>query len=364
MSEFAYRQPDGSWVTTDGRTLSPPPPGWSANGIPPVGSVLWGTCGTNRPTTISPTYGEAAIAQSEEKWAGVTANKAGIHRMYMDSTLSTATVRSAIDNAHSKGRIPWVSFKLSTYGGTGWTQAIAGQFDSWATSMAASLGQASGPVWVCLHHEPEGDGSIADWQGMNARLLPIFKAQPNIATSIITMGYPQTVAGGGEEWGDMWPAGGQAYIDIWALDPYNWWDSNANPGGNFVEVMSYYIGRMKTWLNAQGSALNGLKIAIAEFGLTDTASQIPQNYNDTSTANPRYSYDAVYTNKVQATAGPGWEYMQRQYAAAVNTYSTAAHQFVALVYYDFTLTDRMFWSTAQHKADAGAVALIAPRYPF
>lgn len=324
-------------------TGDPPhgPSPWSANGIPPAGDVMFGSCGTNRPSTLGAMYAQVSIEQVEDKWGGTP--KLGMHRMYFVSGDSTTTVGNAVTASHTAGRIPWVSFKLPFT----WAQGAAGGGDSWTTVMAAALGATDGPVWVCLHHEPEGDGTLSDWQAMQARLLPMFKEYANIATTIITMGYPQ-IAVDGQRWADMWPTDGKDFIDVWGIDPYNWYKTLTQPTANWNEVSSNYFGQMNTWFDSQGSAMDGVRMAVGEFGLMPAASQTPQNYYDPA------------IGKTVATAGPGWEYIQRQLTHAAANYERV----VALCYYDYDYDNRFALTTDEHKSDAEAAALLGAHFPF
>lgn len=319
---------------------APAPELWATNGLPLGGQILFGSCGTNYPTDTGAEYAEAAIAQVEAKWGGSPG--VGVHRMYFGSTDTPTTAANAASNAHAHGRIPWQSFKLPFT----WASGASGGGDSWATAMAAALGALDGPVWVMLHHEPEGDGVIADWRNMQARLMPIFKAYDNIATGICVTGYSQVTDAAGLGWNDMWPTNGHLFLDIYACDPYNYYKSISNPTGNFVEVVNVYQSDWLLWKNADPARAN-VRFSVGEFGLNAAASQTPEDY-----------YDPVL-GKVVATEGPGWEYIQRQYAKMGELGSAAV-----LCYYDYSMTNNWQLDSDEKKADAGAVAAIAPRYPF
>ena len=88
-------------------------------------------------------------------------------------------------------RVPWLSFKLPY----SWADMANGRGDAWAKDLANQLGAVNGPVWVAFHHEPEGDGPIADWVRMQQHLSPIFRAKPNIAFTVITTGWDTFFAG-------------------------------------------------------------------------------------------------------------------------------------------------------------------------
>jgi hypothetical protein len=68
------------------------------------------------------------------------------------------------------GTYPVMSFKT---GGPSWAQVAAGDTDADLRSLATRLDALSCDVFVAIHHEPEGDGSAADWSAMAVHALPI-----------------------------------------------------------------------------------------------------------------------------------------------------------------------------------------------
>ena len=159
--------------------------GFSSRGIPLGGQVLFGSA-----TTTDVAVMEAAIG-----------GKVGIRRSYYQAS----QVSAAVDRARADlvaGRVPWLSFKAPA----SWASMASGAGDAWAQDLANRLGGLPGPVWVAVHHEPEGDGPAADWKAMQQRLSPIFRAKPNIAYTMILMGWNQFFANKADQSLDVyWP---------------------------------------------------------------------------------------------------------------------------------------------------------------
>ena len=55
--------------------------------------------------------------------------------------------------------------------------------------MAAKLDALSGPVFVAVHHEPEKDGTPADWSAMQVHALPILGRGNNVTVGVIGNGW-------------------------------------------------------------------------------------------------------------------------------------------------------------------------------
>ena len=161
------------------------PSGFSPRGVPLAGQVLFGSASGNS-------------AQDPLPQEGVFGSRFGIHRTYWQANQqSKAVQRAAVDL--QAGRLPWISFKTPTAPGSStklsWAQMAAGDGDAWARDLAQQLGGLSGPVWVAVHHEPENDaGDMQDWKRMQQHLAPIFRASPNVAFTVIFMGYHQFAA--------------------------------------------------------------------------------------------------------------------------------------------------------------------------
>jgi hypothetical protein len=230
--------------------------GFSARGIPLQGQVLFGAASGNS-------------SQDPLPQEGVFGGRLGIHRTYWaGNQQSSAVSRAAMDL--QAGRLPWVSFKGP---GLSWAQMASGAGDAWARDLAAKLGSLPGPVWVAVHHEPENDsGDLQDWKRMQQRLSPIFRAYPNIAFTVILMGYHQFIAPTIDPKLSMqalYP--GPGLVDVVGFDPYNWYGTVRSSGEQittFDELKTYYT-KIAAWAASAG----GVKWAVAETGYTDLAAQ-------------------------------------------------------------------------------------------
>ena len=123
--------------------------------------------------------------------------------------MKTATADAAAN------RIAWMSFKAPY----SWTDMAAGRGDAWARDLATRLKTVGGPVWVAIHHEPEGDsGDMQKWKAMQARLAPLMRAiAPNLGYSIILMGYHQFQGAAKYSLSTTWP---NTKIDVAGFDIY------------------------------------------------------------------------------------------------------------------------------------------------
>lgn len=231
-----------------------PARGWAANGLPPDGMALSGATASNAAGMLAT---EATVGE-----------QAGLWRQYYSSSEANAVSDCAW--AHGQGLIPWISLKPRNSQGWTFDQMGTGSADAWATSLAASLGALDGPVWVCIHHEAEDDSgsTTTNYKAMQERLLPIFKAHDNIATSIILMGWRE--AFGSENW-DTW-CPDPAVFDIYGYDPYNWYGTET--GGTAWDEMDKYYADWESWLATKDSTYQHLRQAIAEVGYSDSASQV------------------------------------------------------------------------------------------
>jgi len=228
--------------------------GFSPRGIPLNGQVLLGAATTNDIENLESTVGGTL----------------GLHRLYYGS----GQVNGAVDQARkdlAKGRIPWMSFKAPS----SWASMATGSGDAWAKDLATKLGDLNGPVWVAINHEPEGDGAAADWKRMQQRLAPIFRAEPTIAYTIILMGWKQFFSNDPSVSMDAyWP--GKQYVDVLAVDPYNWYDTSSNGAKKYTwdELDKYYTALDK-WRTSSGNT--DVPWAVAETGWTDSAAAVRQN---------------------------------------------------------------------------------------
>lgn len=120
----------------------PPATGGDYPGQPVEGTVLWGAAvGQNddpRPRHEIPAGAILSLRRTFYQWN---------HRSGYMITL--------IEEDLAKGRLPWVSIKTP-----GWSEVASGARDTEIDQMLVALDRVSGPVWLTLHHEPEGGGGV------------------------------------------------------------------------------------------------------------------------------------------------------------------------------------------------------------
>jgi hypothetical protein len=259
-------------------TTAPPTAAWSSRGIPLNGQVLFGAAvgGNSDPTTLESQVG----------------GKLGIRRTYYRADqVSSAVSTSKSDLA--AGRLPWISFKAPY----SWADMAAGNGDAWAKDVANQLSGVGGPVWVAIHHEPEGeDQDMKQWVAMQRRLSPIFRAEPNIAYSIIIMGYPNFFGNVNPAYtlDAMWP--GDGLVDIIGMDPYNWYGTVKDGKTNTkMDELKIYYDKIAPFAKAHNT-----KWAVAETGYTQQA----------ALANPGWLAHAY--DDMKASGGIGLAYFDSQ----------------------------------------------------
>ena len=126
----------------------------------------------------------------------------GLRRTYFRADQVDSAVRIATTDL-AAGRLPWVSFKLPH----SWSDMTAGAGDAWVKSLSPRFGRLDGPVWLAFHHEPEGDGPIADWRRMQERLAPLVRAEENLAFTVIVTGWNQLYGDPTYSLDAIWPRG-------------------------------------------------------------------------------------------------------------------------------------------------------------
>ena len=216
----------------------------SARGIPTCGAYVGGAYGGN--ANVAP-------------WEKYNGRKLGVHRTYYGPNSAASAARTAKADVANK-RIPWMSFKAPY----SWSAMASGKGDAWARNLATKLKSAGGPVWVAVHHEPEGDGNIQTWKRMQERLAPIMrKAAPNLGYTVIFMGYHQFHGAKKYSLANTWP---KTKIDVAGFDIYEKYGAKGvKEWKNFTKG---YFAPLKKW-----SARTGVPWALAETGYTDAAAR-------------------------------------------------------------------------------------------
>ena len=153
------------------------------------------------PVWRAPRRGVRREQQSSSLGTGDGPGPRGAPHLLRRRQVWTTAVRTARKDLRHN-RVPWISFKLPY----SWEEMRDGRGDDWARQLAARMSGLNGPVWLAFHHEPEGDGDIRAWTGMQARLAPIVRrAAPNVAYSIILTGWNQLYGNRQYSLDKMWP---------------------------------------------------------------------------------------------------------------------------------------------------------------
>jgi hypothetical protein len=104
-------------------------------------------------------------------------------RVFVNSFTGSLSVAAQACNA---GMYPVVSFKTGSYS---WSQVAAGKADAELRSMAAKLAALPCNVFVAIAHEPDGDGTPADWSSMQVHALPLLGPDPGVKVGVIGNGW-------------------------------------------------------------------------------------------------------------------------------------------------------------------------------
>jgi hypothetical protein len=216
----------------------------SARGIPSCGAYMGGAYGAN--ANLGP-------------WERSLGKTLGVHRTYWGSGNIASAVRTAKADA-SKKRVPWMSFKAPY----SWSAMASGKGDAWARNLARQMKTVNGPVWVAVHHEPEGDGDVQTWKRMQARLAPIMRAAaPNLGYSIIFMGYHQFKGAAKYSLSRTWP---NTKIDVAGFDIYEMYGSKGST--KWKRFTRDYFQPIRAWARKTGVAWG-----LAETGYSHAAAR-------------------------------------------------------------------------------------------
>ncbi len=188
----------------------------------------------------------------------------GIRRTYFGAS----QVNSAVSIAKAdlaKGRLPWISFKLPY----SWEEMATGKGDAWTLDLATKLSKLDGPVYLALHHEPEGDGDITAWTAMQARLAPLVRAAaPNVAYTIVLTGWNQFFGDAKYKLDNMMPK--NTKIDMLGIDVYQRYGAPTNG-----EIRTYFSDLDRDYFApaAAWTAKHDMAWGVAELGYTDKAAE-------------------------------------------------------------------------------------------
>jgi hypothetical protein len=249
----------------------------SARGIPSHGAYVGATYGSN----TDPTAWERQMRKSM-----------GVHRTFWGGRDIAAATRTAKrDAAHN--RVAWLSFKAPY----SWADMARGRGDAWARGLARQMRSVRGPVWVAVHHEPEGDGNIKLWTAMQKRLAPIMRATaPNLGYSIILTGYNQLYGASQYRLANLWP---KTKIDIAGFDIYETYGVQGRT--KWKNFYRHYFLPIQAWARKTHVAWG-----LAETGYSDPAAK----------RQPRWMRK-VYTQMVNH-GGKAFAYFNTHYNSKAN----------------------------------------------
>ena len=214
--------------------------------------------GQTRPGTVrwgSSSGGNADPVVRHEIPAG---RALGVRRTFYQWNQRTSSMVTTASDDLAHGRLPWVSVKTPS-----WAEMGAGKHDAEIDQMLSALAALQGPVWLTIHHEPEGGGGNnqpddpagpAGHIAMNRRVRQRMTALNvrNVALAPILMTYTFKPASGRNP--EDWFAPG--IYDFIGVDHYM--DKEASL------LDSSWIS-IRTWAGSKG-----LDISVGEWGMRGT----------------------------------------------------------------------------------------------
>ncbi|MGI8628130.1 MAG: hypothetical protein ACR2J5_16415 [Geodermatophilaceae bacterium] len=257
---------------------------------------------------------EASVKDREAQYAasaGLQPEQArvGVRRTYFAADQVSAMASKASTDL-ANGRLPWVSIKEPG----SWARLASGADDDWLHSIDKALAAVPGPVWFTFHHEPNDDGSPADFRAAYARLLSIVTA-PNVANVPIIFA-PNPLTGENYDWADWFGAPGELAFDFLGYDAYPGRSKTVQP------EWSLWVPQLVTISETYGVA----------FGICETGAK-------------QTTYDAP--------GGAGW--LTRAYDALIGS-----GQCVAVAYFDTDVNSVADWTLRGERMVDFAEQLVRP----
>jgi hypothetical protein len=177
---------------------------------------------------------------------------------------------SLASTACANGTYPVMSFKTGSYS---WAQVAAGNADADLRALHTRLAALPCHVFVAIHHEPEGDGTAANWSAMAVHALPILGGASggNIKVGVIGNGWWWSAEARGYSDAQIaaWITPGVRKVsDVIAGDTYQ--------GDAAGEGVSTKITRMGAWARRVGG--------VKALGLGEFNTQTAQGLTSATTA--------------------------------------------------------------------------------
>ncbi len=139
--------------------------------------------------TPAPAQARTVIGMSAPsgEWSARLAETGNVDSRRIFGTLGSpdAAIKLAAGEVKA-GRMPVVSFKVPS---NDWAGMGAGKYDTQLRGIASRLAALGGHVFVTVHHEPQGDGTPADFASMMRHALPILGAAPSVDAGPIINGF-------------------------------------------------------------------------------------------------------------------------------------------------------------------------------
>jgi len=191
-----------------------------------------------------------------------------IHRTFWQWSHRTSRLVAAAAGDHEHGRLPWVSIKTPS-----WAAMAAGAHDAEIDAMLMALDALEGPVWLTVHHEPEGgggsnvpddpagpEGHLAMNRRVRARMTAL--GVDNVALVPILMSYTWR-AESGRDPDDWWAPG---VYDFLGVDHYR---------RNETTLLDATWYRIRAW-----AAARGVDVAVGEWGMRGDDAAAGQRVRD------------------------------------------------------------------------------------
>ncbi len=214
-------------------------------GQPQAGLVYWGAA----------VAGNADPTERHEIPAG---RPLGAHRTFFRWDQRTGALVTMAGGDLAAGRLPWVSVKTPS-----WQEMADGDHDAEIDELLSALDALDGPVWLTVHHEPEGGGGVnapddpagpAGHVAMNRRVRERMTALgvDDVALAPILMSWTWDSRSGRDP--DEWWADG--VYDFLGVDHYR--DAEAT-------LLTPVWASIRAWADERG-----VDLAVGEWGMRGT----------------------------------------------------------------------------------------------
>ena len=222
---------------------------------PPAGTLFWGAA----------INGNGDPVERHEDPSGYVLS---IRRTFFQWDHRTGYMIDTAQDDLAHGRLPWVSIKPPS-----WADTAAGLHDDEVDEMLEALDALQGPVWLTVHHEPEGGGGVNEPDdpagpsghvAMNRHVRERMTALgvDNVALAPILMTWTWDPASGRsvDEWWD------DGIYDFLGVDHYR--DDEAT-----LLTSRWY--EVRAWAQSKG-----VELAVGEWGMRGTDAAAGQRVRD------------------------------------------------------------------------------------